>query len=183
VSVAARQDQIEDKGGQATRNEPRAEETRGPLRRLNKDFRPKFHSKAKPYRDRKDDQAPPVGVYATMKDRDPRGEDHREHDKSPTTDLPPGTVPLVKLVCQPAAGPVLDPGEQAVEATSVQGGWPEARVAGSPVSCTTGGGQCGDKKVLALNSTPEPKMFGGLFGECQIDRGSAFPLTRCHHCS
>ncbi len=80
-------------------------------------------------------------------------------------DLPPRTLPQVKLVFQPAAGPDLDLGEQAVEATSVQGGWPEARVAGSPASCVAGGGQCGYKKALALNSTPEPKKFGGLFGE------------------
>ncbi len=51
------------------------------------------------------------------------------HEFPQSFDLPPGTVLQVKLVFQPAAGPDLVPGAQAVEATSVQGGWPEERVA------------------------------------------------------
>jgi hypothetical protein len=51
------------------------------------------------------------------------------------------------------------------------------------MNCAAGGGRYGDKKVLALNSTPEPKMFGGSFGECQIGRFGCVPLTYCIYCN
>jgi len=71
----------------------------------------------------------------------------------------------------------------AVEATSVQSVWHVEQVAGSPANCAAGGGQCGDKKVLALNSTPEPRMFGGLFGGCRNGRFGLSPITICIYCS
>jgi len=69
----------------------------------------------------------------------------------------------------------------AAEATSAPGGWPVVPVVGSPANCTAGRGQCGDRKVLALNSTPEPRKFGGLFGECQLGRVGPAPLIHCSH--